>query len=152
MAAVGFGFVGGTALLRSHYARQNQPNLTPLEIKSLQTREYRASEEVVFSSVIAVFQDLGYAILNTDRITGLVVAKSALKSEIQFTANAFVERMGGKSRVRLSFVKTTYGTHSYYSKRWHEKNYTTESQYLDASFYQNFFEHIDSEIFVRSNR
>lgn len=116
------------------------PQLTPLEIQSLQTREYKAPKEHVFASVMTVFQNLGYNIVSADQTTGFISAKSLLQSHTQFTVTAFVETIGSVTRVRLSFVKKV-----------HVEEYKNENQVLDATLYQNAFERIDSEIFVRSS-
>lgn len=132
------------------------PQLTPLEIQSLQTREYKASKELVFASVMSVFQDLGYNIVGADEATGFISAKSLLQSDAQFTGTAFVETIGSMTRVRLSFVKMSqgayldsdgFGKHKHY----YQKKYKTEKQVLDAALYQNAFECIESAIFVRSS-
>ena len=39
-----------------------EPTLTPAEIQSMQTRQYEEGKDIVFASVISVFQDLGYQI------------------------------------------------------------------------------------------
>ena len=130
------------------------PQLTPLEIQSLQTREYKTSKELVFASVISVFQDLGYTILSADQASGFISAKSLRGSSNQFTGTAFVETFGNMTRVRLSFVKTSHRTYSSYDihdDRYHEKKYKTERQVLDAELYQNAFEQIESAMFVRSS-
>ena len=131
------------------------PQLTPLEIQTLQTREYTAPKELVFASVMSVFQNLGYNIVSADQVTGFINAKSLLKSDAHYTATAFVESMGQMTRVRLSFVKKVSGS------RWdsgfvdykhgHMEKYKYERQVLDATLYQNAFEQIDSELFVRSS-
>ncbi|MBX9578582.1 MAG: hypothetical protein K2W97_08945 [Chthoniobacterales bacterium] len=133
------------------------PQLTPLEIQSLQTREYKAPKELVFASVMSVFQNLGYNIVSADQATGFISAKSLLQSDTQFTGTAFVETIGGMTRVRLSFVKKASGsrwdsgTMMHHHKDGHLEKYKDEKQVLDAALYQNAFEQIDSELFVRSS-
>lgn len=39
---------------------KKQPQLTPMELQALQSHEYETSKEVLFASVVSVFQDLGY--------------------------------------------------------------------------------------------
>ena len=51
-------------------------NLTPLEIQSMQSRSYDHPKDVVFPSVMSVFQDLGYSINSADMATGLITAES----------------------------------------------------------------------------
>jgi hypothetical protein len=147
LAAVGFGTIGtigGLSLLRHH--EQPQPNLTPLEIQSLQTREYTASKEKVFSSMISVFQDLGYTISIVDSKSGLIQAKGLLNSSDHINAAAFVESEGNKTKIRLSFVKVIKISHR------HRGVKKDSTQVLDATLYQNTFEHLESELFIRSSR
>jgi len=56
------------------------PAMTPLEIQAMQTRQYEESYDIVFRSVVSVFQDLGYTIQNADKETGFVQADSAASS------------------------------------------------------------------------
>jgi hypothetical protein len=131
-----------------------QPQLTPLEIQTLQTREYKASKERVFASVMSVFQNLGYNIISADQATGFISAKSLLQSDTHYTATAFVETIGSMTRVRLSFVKKVSGSRwdsGFDDKNGHLVKYKHEQQVLDAPLYQNAFEQIDSELFVRSS-
>src|SRR6266404_2748927 len=57
------------------------PVLTPMELQALQSREYQTSKDQVFSSVVSVFQDLGYQIGNADVTTGFITAGSANKNK-----------------------------------------------------------------------
>lgn len=130
--------------------------MTPLEIQALQSREYDSTKEIVFPSIVSVFQDLGYTITNADIRTGLIAAESAAESDFtskllldktsvsQTKATAFVEQIGSRTRARLNFV---------------EINRTSSSQgqtdrqdmpITDAKIYENAFDKIDNAIFVRS--
>ncbi len=131
--------------------------MTPLEIQSLQTREYKTSKNVVFSSVISVFQDLGYTITNADKETGLISAESAAQSNTatkillgistvsQTKATGFVEKIGNVTRVRLNFVEINQ-TSSIYGQSDRQ-----DTPILDAVLYQNAFEKIEAAIFLRSS-
>lgn len=134
-----------------------KPQMTPLEIQSLQTREYEADKKVVFASVVSVFQDLGYTIENADLDTGLIRAQSSAKSsgigytlmwggsKVQQTAaSAFVESFAGVSKVRLNFVEKTKTSSAY------GMTDSNDNAILDAKVYQNAFEKIESAIFIRS--
>jgi PBP1b-binding outer membrane lipoprotein LpoB len=57
---------------------RNTPKMTPMEIQSLQTRDFESSKDIVFPSVVSVFQDIGYTITSADIATGLVVAEVLL--------------------------------------------------------------------------
>lgn len=136
---------------------QTKPQMTPLEIQSLQTREYETSYDIVFRSVISVFQDLGYTIQQVDKDTGFVQANSAAKSDDMLTfltgytsttqtkATAFVEEIAGKVRVRINFVVAEESSTAYGADQ------RDEEPILDADVYQNAFEKIENAIFVRSS-
>ncbi|WMS88417.1 hypothetical protein [Pleionea litopenaei] len=131
-------------------------SLTPLEIQSLQTREYESTKKIVFPSVISVFQDLGYTIENADIETGLIKSMSATKNNgfltfmtgatenTQTVANAFIEEIGGIVRVRLTFVTRTRSSSAYGAQD------QSDHQILDAKPYQNAFERIENAMFIRS--
>ncbi|ASQ90021.1 hypothetical protein CHL67_02965 [Prosthecochloris sp. GSB1] len=137
-------------------ATTSAPTMTPLEIQSLQTQEYGHKKDVVFPSVISVFQDLGYTIKAADINTGLITAESTAKSDkaskfwlgiskvSQTSATAFVEEIGKTTKVRLNFVVSNKTSSS-----WGQDD-REDKAILDASVYKNAFERIDNAIFIRS--
>lgn len=139
-------------------ATTNIPTMTPLEIQSMQTREYAESADVVFPSVISVFQDLGYTIKSADKNTGIITAESASKSDkaskfwlgitkvSHNNATAFVERIKDKTSVRLSFVMSNK------QSSWYGQTDQDDQQILDAAVYNNAFEKIANAIFVRTSK
>ena len=142
------------SLIVSGCAMQKTPELTPLQIQALQTRDYSASKSVVFPSVISVFQDLGYTIKNADKETGIIMAESAAKSDstsrflgvssvTQTSATAFVEEIGKITKVRLNFVSSNNKSYGY------GQTDREDTPILDAPTYQNAFERIENAIFVR---
>lgn len=127
-------------------------DLTPLEIQSMQTREYPQSMDVIFPSVVSVFQDLGYMIKSADKSSGFINAESPASTHTVFlggrdvsqtSATAFLERIGNNTRVRLSFVivKLTYIMSE--QKR-------NDTPIHDVAVYANAFERIENGIFVRT--
>ncbi len=133
-----------------------KPDLTPLEIQAIQSRDYEEPENVVFSSVISVFQDLGYTIKTADRDTGFITAEGAAKAktELRFwdgevmiatksLATAVIERIKGLTRVRLNLVTNKVESFVY--------GQTTEEDtpVLSAEIYRNAFERIENAIFLR---
>ncbi|MCS5588272.1 MAG: hypothetical protein NZ697_07315 [Porticoccaceae bacterium] len=144
-------------------ASQPVAKMTPLEIQSLQTRQFEEQKDVVFPSVMSVFLDLGYTVESADKDTGFIRAQGAattesasnlllflldvdkeLSSEVsQTAATAFIEEIGGSTQVRLTFVQST--------KRYDSRSVDREDKpILDAQVYQNAFEKISNEVFVRS--
>ena len=133
------------------------PGMTPLEIQSIQTRDLQHNQNVVFRSVVSVFQDLGYTIKSADSATGFIQADGTADSNAalkfwtgqtqtkQTKATAFVEQIGSRTRVRLNFVSMQENSTMYGAQDRKEK------PILDAQIYQNAFERIENAIFVRTS-
>ena len=136
---------------------QGPLTMTPLEIQIMQTREYEHRKDIVFPSVISVFQDLGYTVASADKDTGLITAYSASSSDAaskfwlgitdvsQTKATAFVEEIGSITKVRFNFVNTNKKS-SYYGQSDQQ-----DTPVLEATIYQNAFERVENAIFVRSS-
>ena len=136
---------------------ETTPAMTPLEIQSMQTRSYEESQNIVFRSVVSMFQDLGYTIKSADLTTGFIQADGTAKSNealklwtgntetTQTKATAFVEQIGPKTQVRLNFVMVKESSTSYGAAD------RRESPILDTQIYQNAFERIENAIFVRTS-
>ena len=135
------------------------PQPTPLELQSLQQREFPAEKEVSFAATVSVFQDLGYIVDAADFDTGLITATSATRKSSQTRATAFVEKLGDEaSLVRLNFVwgteknrynwvpGSTPGSIGSFAYAGSVKN---DTPILDPEVYQAAFERIESAIFVR---
>ena len=132
-------------------------NLTPLEIQSMQSRSYDHPKDVVFPSVMSVFQDLRYSINSADMATGLITAEStadsnkALKFWLGITkvsqtkANAFIEEISGQTKVRINFVITNKKSFGY------GQTDREDNQILTSEPYQNAFEKIENAVFIRSS-
>ena len=146
----------GLILVVAGCATTSAPTLTPLEIQSLQTREYEHGKDIVFPSVLSVFQDLGYIVKSADKDTGLITAESAAKSDAaskfwlgisnvsQTSATAFIEKIGKITRVRLNFVTSSKKSYGY------GQSDRQDTPILNAEVYKNAFERVESAIFVRS--
>ena len=132
-------------------------NLTPLDIQSMQSRSYEHGKDIVFPSVMSVFQDLGYSINSADINTGLITAESAANSDkalkfwlgitkvSQTKANAFIEEIGNETKVRINFVVTKKKSFGY------GQTDREDDQILTPKPYQNAFEKIENAIFIRSS-
>ena len=131
------------------------PPLTPLEIQALQSRQYEQPKEIVFASVISVFQDVGYTIKSADKDTGFINAESASTSSYDWlniiysastVATAFIEQLNPTtSQLRLNFVNQTQTPGGIYGEVLHD-----DKPLLDAETYQKVFERVEQAIFVRS--
>ena len=132
-------------------------NLTPLEIQSIQSRDYDKGKDIVFPSVMSVLQDLGYSIKAADIVTGLITAESTAESNqamkvwlgitqvTQTNANVVIEEIKSKTKVRINFVNVVKESSGYGQED------RTDKQILDPTPYRNAFEKIDSAIFIRSD-
>lgn len=146
----------GSLIVFTGCASEERPNLTPMQIQSLQTKQFDTTKPIAFASVISVFQDLGYIVNTADKDTGFITANSPSESHKDwfFTGNtysnktratAFIEEIyEGNARIRLNFVvvnqtSTAYGQGSQEGE-----------PILDASVYQKAFARIGEAIFARS--
>ena len=147
----------GATMALSPAEAKKAPALTPMELQALQSREYQASKEAVFSSVVSVFQNLGYQISAADMGSGFISGGSANKNKTGFfeamagmrssggsRVTAFIESMpSGLSRARLNFMNTKNSSSMYGSSSAKDK------AVLDPKTYQVAFEHIEQALFER---
>ena len=145
-----------SVLVTGCMATAKKPAMTPLQIQSLQSREYESKKDIVFPSIISVFQDIGYTISNADIQTGLISAESSSQSDFmskfwlgmtkvsQTKATAFVEQIGDKTRARLNFVEIKKS-----SSGWGQSD-REDTPLLDSKLYENAFNKIENAIFMRS--
>lgn len=134
-----------------------QPPPTPLELQALQSRDYDEDKQVAFGSVMSVFQDLGYTPTSADLETGFITAESAATGDfgwisiltettdtVQTRATAYIEQLGNRVRIRLSFVETRrISSEQGQAGR-------NDRPLLDPALYENAFERIEQAMFVRS--
>ncbi|MGH9890781.1 MAG: hypothetical protein ACREA0_02100 [bacterium] len=132
-----------------------RPQLAPLEIQAIQSREFEATKPTAFASVLSVFQDLGYIVESADKDTGFITAKSPTAGSVSILtgrtyqsatkATAFVEELRpGHTKVRLNFVLANQA-----SSRQGQISQRDEPV-LDSKVYVNAFDKIEDAIFVRS--
>lgn len=138
-------------------ANAKEAALTPMQLQAIQQREFETDKGSLFSSVVSVFQDLGYTLNSADVATGFITADSATVNKTSFwdalgyasgsgntRATAFIEQMpSGRSRVRLNFVSTKQLSGMYGQSARQDK------PIIDAAVYQRAFEKIDEALFVR---
>jgi hypothetical protein len=138
------------------YAKDKTPQMTPLQIQSMQTHEFDAPKEDVFASVVSVMQDAGYRIENAEIQTGIITSVGSTKAKLNYNiffgfgkskktpmATAFVEQIGKTTRVRLNFVMAKVKSTIYGSQP------QDEEPVLDQSVYSDAFEKIEQALFVR---
>ena len=141
------------------YAASEKPvEMGALQKQQMQTREYDASMDVVYPSVVTVVQDTGLTITTSDRTGGILTAVAPLKSKTYYniwygvgkkkrtqSTSFFIEpRPNNRTRVRLNITNGEL-------KRQMSGFERSDSQdtVLDPAIYQAVFEKIDQAIFVR---
>ena len=62
------------------YAKK-APQLTPMELQAIQSKEFQTSKETLFASAMSVFQDLGYTINSAEMQTGFITANSPMTNK-----------------------------------------------------------------------
>lgn len=136
---------------------QKKVALTPMQLQAMQQKEFEGGKAAVFSSVMDVFQDLGYSVGSADMNTGFITAESATTNKTSFwealgdmsshgktRATAFVEQMpSGLTRVRMNFVSTKEMTGSW------GRSMKQDQPIQDPVVYQRAFEKVDEALFVR---
>lgn len=146
-----------TSLISSPVSAKKKPEMTPMEIQALQSHEFETTKEILFASVVSVFQDLGYQLENADMPSGFITASSPNKNKTSFLdalsyqqasgntrATAFVEAFpNGTARVRLNFLnsKSTSG-------RWGSTK--DDKSILDPQTYKVAWDKIDEAVFTRT--
>lgn len=137
---------------------KKQPQLSGLQLQQMQARDYEVPKSVAFPAVMTVLQDAGYRIAAADKDTGLITGAASTTSKTTYNlfwgfgkkkktpvVSAFVEDRGAGSRIRLNFVMTENKSRIY------GVNSSDEEPIVDPAVYQNAFEQIEKEIFVRQS-
>ena len=142
--------------ITSPASARKKPEISGLALQQIQARDYEAPKAISFPAVMTVLQDAGYRIASADRDTGLITGAASTNSKMHYSlfggfgrskktpmVSVFVEDRGPGSRVRLNFVlaktkSTIYGMSS-----------SDEEPLTDTVIYQDAFEKIEKEIFMR---
>lgn len=137
---------------------RKRDEISGLALQQIQARDFEAPKSVSFPAVMTVLQDSGYRIASADKDTGLITGSASTNSHTTWVpfvgfgkskktpvVSAYIEDRGHGSRVRLSFVmaKTKNGMYGMSS--------ADEEPIYDVVVYQNAFEKIEKEVFVRQS-
>ncbi len=147
----------GSSVILGGCATTQKINMTPMQIQSMQQREYETDKASLFASTVSVFQDLGYQVEGADLETGFINALSNSENSTNFfeayaggssskqtKVTAFVEQFTTKrARIRLNFVEAKSSSSRFGSGQ------NVSNSLLDAALYQAAFERIDEALFVR---
>jgi hypothetical protein len=135
---------------------KDKAKATGLELQQIQSRDFEVPKGTSFSAVMTVLQDEGYRIGNADKDTGLITGVASTESKMTWmpfvgfgrkkktpVVSAYIEDRGAKlSRIRLNFVMGRYKASQYGAD-------SDEKPISDPAVYQQAFEKIQKEIFVR---
>ncbi|MDP1659206.1 MAG: hypothetical protein Q8L73_07625 [Methylotenera sp.] len=131
-----------------------KPTKTPLELQSIQAKEFETSKKIAFASTLSVFQDLGYIVESASFETGLITAKSPSQENfVPFVgivvkyvkATAFIEEITPvRTKVRVNLLNSKNATNRGQRREKEEPIETPET-------YQDLFAKVQQGIFVRKN-
>jgi len=133
-----------------------RPQLTPMELQAIQSKEFETTKDAAFGALMTVIQDLGYTVQSADVNTGFITAASPTENKTGFfdamagaaasgntVMTAFLMQMpSGMTRVRLNFVNSKNLSSGYGQQSRQDK------PILDAKVYQTAWEKIDEALFV----
>lgn len=155
LAAIGISIALGSA---PSYAKDKKVELSPLQLQSMQTKDFEASKEMVFASVMTVMQDAGYRIENADLATGIITGIGSSKGKMVYSlwsgfgkskktpiVSSYIEQIGPMTRVRLNFVMAKVKSSLYGSQPQDEEPIT------EAEVYQDAFNKVDQALFIRAS-
>lgn len=146
----------GLSISNSPAEAKKAPELTPLQMQALQSREFETTKENLFGAVMTVLQDLGYQVQTADVQTGFITAISATQNKTNFLEafggarssgntkiTTFIQPLpNGATRVRLNFLNTKITSSAYGQSAQNDK------PILDASVYNTAWDKIDEALFV----
>ena len=135
---------------------KKRPQLTPMELQAIQSREFETDKDSLFNAVMTVVQDLGYQVESADIQTGFITAYSATENKTNFfealggmqssgqtKMTAFIQKLpNGRAKVRLNFLNTRTSSSAY------GRNSQQDKPILDATVYQVAWDKIDEALFV----
>jgi hypothetical protein len=155
LAAIGIAIALGSA---PTYAKDKKVELSPLQLQSMQTKDFEANKELVFASVMTVMQDAGYRIENADLATGIITGIGSSKGKMVYSlwsgfgkskktpiVSSYIEQIGPMTRVRLNFVMAKVKSSLYGSQPQDEEPIT------EAEVYQDAFNKVDQALFIRAS-
>ena len=132
--------------------------LSPLQLQSMQTKEFEVTKDQAFGAVMTVLQDSGYRIQSGDVQSGLITGIGSTTGKMSYSlwsgfgkkkltpiVSAFIEQMGPVSKIRLNFIMAKVKSTVYGSQP------QDEEPVIDSAVYQDAFEKISQALFVRQS-
>lgn len=124
--------------------------LSPLQMRSIQSRDLEGTFDNAFKATLQVLQDYGYAVKNTDYDSGVIQGETGIKQDFWgtmkwFEMTATLEQFGeNRVKERLSLIAKAKSSSQYGT---HENSKMVE----DAELFQRIYDNIQKEMFVRQN-
>jgi hypothetical protein len=156
MKKILFALLLSVSLVANPAVEAKKPQLTPMELQAIQSKEFETNKEAAFGAVMTVVQDLGYTIQTADLPSGFITAASPTVNKTGFleamagvSANGntvmtvfIVQMPSGLTRIRLNFVNSKNQSSSYGQQSRQDK------PILDPLVYQTAWDKIDEALFV----
>lgn len=144
------------AICGSPAVAKKKPELTPMELQAIQSREFETDKSSAFGAVMTVIQDLGYTVESADLNSGFITAYSPTENKTGFfealagvtssgntRVTAFIMQMPSKmTRVRLNFLNSKDSSSIY------GQSSKKDKPILDAAVYTTAWDKIDEALFV----
>lgn len=145
-----------TFVLNPALEAKKKPELTPMELQAIQSKEFETSKDLAFAAVMTVIQDLGYTVQTADLGSGFITAASPTENKTGFfeaiggvsasgntMLTAFIMQMpSGLTRIRLNFVNSKNQSSTYGQQARKDK------PILDPLVYQTAWDKVDEALFV----
>jgi len=125
--------------------------LSPLQMRGIQSRELEGTFDNAFKATLQVFQDYGYVVKNTDYEAGVIQGETGIKRSFWwgtmswFEMTATLEQFGENTvKERLSLIKKKKDSSQYGTQE-------ASSMVDDVELFKKIYDNIQKEIFVRKN-
>jgi len=123
--------------------------MTPLQRRTIESRELEGKFEDAYKATLQVFQDYGYIIASSDHDSGVIHGETGIRQTLFSMVNteitATIEQFGSNTvKERISIIKK-FKSSSQYG--------TQESSQIvdDPQLFQKIYDDIQKEMFVRKN-
>lgn len=149
-AMVGLALAGGSP------SWAKKPEMTPMELQAIQSKEFEATKDDAFAALMTVFQDLGYQVASADVNSGFITTESATRNKTNVfeafagmassgstRATTFIQKLAnGNVRIRLNFLNVKSSSSAYGRA---SKN---DRPILDPRVYSTAWDKIEEALFV----
>jgi hypothetical protein len=124
--------------------------LSPMQRRSIESRDLQGEFDDAFKATLQVFQDHGYVVKNSDYQAGIIQGETGIKQDwlgtmTNFEITATIEQFGENTvKERISLVKKIKSSSQYGTQE--------DSKIIDdPELFQKLYDDIQKEIFIRKN-